>query len=72
MGGDEWYGGNLSYHLKARPRWDNILESKGDIVLSNDKDGFILIGDSSILKNICGGVFFKAEDRGVCMIGEKK
>ena len=23
--GDEWYGGNLSYHLKSRPKWFNKL-----------------------------------------------
>ena len=28
VGGDEWHGGNLSYHLKSRPKWDNILEDK--------------------------------------------
>ena len=27
VGGDEWHGGNLSYHLKTRPRWDNLLEA---------------------------------------------
>ena len=58
VGGDEWHGGNLSYHLKSRPRWDNILESKGNIALNNTEDGFILIGDFNILENICKGVFF--------------
>ena len=72
VGGDEWHGGNLSYHLKSRPRWDNIFEGKGDIVLNNDEDGFILIGDFNILKNICKGVFVKIENQGICMIGKKK
>ena len=22
--GDEWFAGNLSYHLKSRPVWDRI------------------------------------------------
>ena len=27
--GDEWYGGNLSYHLKSRPKWiPNCCDSK--------------------------------------------
>ena len=72
VGGDEWHGGNLSYHLKSRPRWDNIFEGKGDIVLNKDEDGFILIGDFNILKNICKGVFVKIENQGICMIGKKK
>ena len=72
VGGDEWHGGNLSYHLKSRPRWDNIFEGKGDIVLNNDEDGFILIGDFNILENICKGVFVKIENQGICMIGKKK
>jgi len=33
VGGDEWYGGNLSYHLKSRPKWDNILEANKTIRL---------------------------------------
>jgi len=41
VGGDEWHGGNLSYHLKSRPRWDNILEDKGNIILYSAEEGFI-------------------------------
>ena len=22
-----WHGGNLSYNLKSKPKWDNILEA---------------------------------------------
>ena len=28
MVGDEWHGGNLSYHLKSRPKWHHILSDK--------------------------------------------
>ena len=41
-------------------------------MLNNDEDGFILIGDFNILKNICKGVFVKIENQGICMIGKKK
>ena len=71
VAGDEWHGGNLSYHLESRPKWDNILESKKNKSLSSS-DGFVLIGDPKILEEICGGVFFKIEKQGVCMIGDKK
>ena len=25
--GDEWKAGNLSYHLKSRPKWEGVLEN---------------------------------------------
>ena len=66
--------GNLSYHLKSRPKWDNILEAKKIInVKKKDLDGFVLIGDENILSKICNGIFFKfLEAQGICMIGKKK
>ena len=72
VGGDEWHGGNLSYHLKSRPRWDNILRGKKNILLNDAEDGFVLIGDSDILQKICSGVFFEVEKQGICMVGKKK
>jgi len=72
VGGDEWHGGNLSYHLKPRPRWDNILSGKKSILFNGVEDGFVLIGDSDILQKICSGVFFKVENHGICMVGKKK
>jgi 4-amino-4-deoxy-L-arabinose transferase-like glycosyltransferase len=71
VGGDEWHGGNLSYHLKDRPAWDNIFENKIEFSLKNN-DGFILIGDSITLSKICTGVFVEVKTKGVCMIGKKK
>ena len=71
VGGDEWHGGNLSYHLKDRPTWDNIFENKKEFSLKND-DGFILIGDNTTLSKICTGVFIEVKTRGVCMIGNMK
>ena len=72
VGGDEWHGGNLSYHLKSRPKWDNILEAKKTISLKNIKDGFIIIGNADILLKVCSGVFFEIEAQGICMVGTKK
>ena len=74
VGGDEWYGGNLSYHLKSRPVWDNILESTRSIKLEDIDGGFILIGNSEVLLKICkeGGVYFETESKGICMIGKRK
>ena len=72
VGGDEWHAGNLSYHLKSRPKWDNILAVEKNTTPKNNNDGFVLIGDESILLKICNGVFFKTENLGICMIGKKK
>ena len=72
VGGDEWYGGNLSYHLKDRPVWDNILENTKISSLKNIEDGFVLIGDAVILSKICSGIFVKIKTQGVCMIGKNK
>ena len=72
--GDEWHAGNLSYHLKSRPKWDSISESKPiTTYLQSNIDGFVFIGDADILSKICNlGVFVKAETQGICMIGTKK
>ncbi len=72
VAGDEWHGGNLSYNLKSRPKWDNILESRESSFAKNFKGGFVIIGDIKTLSEICSGVFFKVENQGVCMSGKKK
>ena len=72
VGGDEWHGGNLSYHLKDRPIWDNIFENTKISSSKNNEDGFILIGDSATLLKICKGIFVEVKTQGVCMIGKKK
>ena len=71
-GGDVWRAGNLSYYLKSRPKWDNILAAEKNTTTKNNEDGFILIGDEDILLKICNGVVFKTENLGICMIGKKK
>ena len=72
VGGDEWHGGNLVYHIKPRPKWDNIFKNNKNNLTPNTKDGFVLIGDSNILSKICNGIFIKIKNQGVCMIGERK
>ena len=72
VGGEVWRAGNLSYHLKDRPVWDDILENTKTATLKNNEDGFILIGDAATLSKICSGVFVKIKMEGVCMIGKKK
>jgi 4-amino-4-deoxy-L-arabinose transferase-like glycosyltransferase len=72
VGGDEWYGGNLSYHLKSRPNWDNILENKSKINLNDINGGFIIVGNVNILQNICRGIFLEIDNQGFCLIGKKK
>ena len=72
VGGDEWHGGNLSYHLKSRPKWDNILETNKTIPFKDIEGGFVLIDDADILLKICGGIFFKVEIQGICMMGISK
>ena len=72
VGGDEWHGGNLSYHLKDRPVWDNILENTKVSSLKNIEDGFVIIGDAVTLSKICSGIFVKIKTQGVCMIGKNK
>ena len=70
--GDEWSAGNLSYHLKSRPKWDNLLEDEKTISLKNIEGGFVIIGDNETLSKICRGIFFEVENEGICMIGKKK
>ena len=65
--GDEWLGGNLSYHLQSRPRWFNNLSPE----LKNLKmdGGVIYTGNANVLKSICPGEFGKIQRQGICMIG---
>ena len=67
--GDEWFAGNLSYHLNSRPVWYNDLKNKVSKV--KDDQGVIYVGNSKILKEICPGVFGKIAPVGYCMIGKR-
>ncbi len=67
--GDEWYAGNLSYHLYSRPIWINDLKSK--IFNIKEDQGVIYTGNPKILKQICPGVFGTIKPVGYCMIGKR-
>jgi hypothetical protein len=67
--GDEWFAGNLSYHLESRPAWFNDLKNKATQV--KDDQGVIYVGNSKILKKICPGVFGTINPVGYCMIGKR-
>ena len=67
--GDEWVGGNLSYHLKSRPKWFNNLNSKlKDLEIEG---GVIYIGNKNILQSVCPGEFGSIKRQGICMIGTR-
>jgi len=67
--GDEWFGGNLSYHLKSRPKWFSNIEGK--IENLDKKGGILYTGNSEVLKQVCPGLYGKIENQGFCMIGNK-
>ncbi len=67
--GDEWFAGNLSYHLSSRPTWFNDLKKKASKI--KDDEGVIYVGNPKILKEICPGVFGKITPVGYCMIGKR-
>jgi 4-amino-4-deoxy-L-arabinose transferase-like glycosyltransferase len=67
--GDEWFAGNLSYHIPSRPIWFNDLQNKASKI-KNDQ-GVIYVGNPKILKKICPGVFGKIAPVGYCMIGKR-
>ena len=48
--GDEWYAGNLSYHLHSRPGWVNDL--KNQIENITEDEGVIYTGIQKYLKNM--------------------
>ena len=67
--GDEWYAGNLSYHLSSRPKWMLTLNKNSSQIANND--GVIYTGNPKILETVCPGVFGTIKPVGYCMIGQK-
>ena len=43
--GDEWYGGNLSYHLKSRPKWHYSKDRDRGARYDKHPTGIIYVGD---------------------------
>ena len=67
--GDEWLAGNLSYHLRSRPKWFNNLSPKlKDLKIEG---GVIYVGNKDILKSVCPGEFGSIKLQGFCMIGSR-
>ena len=67
--GDEWSAGNLSYHIKSRPKWFNELKNKTDVI--SEDQGVIYTGNPKILKRLCPGVYGTIKPNGYCMIGKR-
>ena len=67
--GDEWYAGNLSYHLDSRPIWYNTIENNLSSITSDT--GVIYTGNPEILKKFCPGIYGTIKPIGICMIGAK-
>ena len=72
--GDEWFGGNLSYHLASRPKLFNKTPNfKTDkrIDIEDSVGGVVYVGNPKVLKEVCPGVFGTIKPIGICMIGRK-
>ena len=67
--GDEWYAGNLSYHLFSRPTWTNDLKNQTSNIRGDQ--GVIYTGNPKVLKKICPGVYGTIKPVGYCMIGKR-
>ena len=67
--GDEWYAGNLSYHLNSRPQW--FLELKKKERFLKEDSGVIYTGNPTILKKVCPGIYGTIKPVGYCMIGKR-
>jgi len=67
--GDEWFAGNLSYHLNSRPKWFKSIDGYLDKISTGG--GVIYAGNPKILKSICPGVYGTIQPVGICMIGVK-
>ena len=69
--GDEWHAGNLSYHLKSKPRWYSYsaaFESKSfnNFITTIGKEGLIIVNGE------CGdGISFSVKNNKICMYGKK-
>ena len=69
--GDEWHAGNLSYHLKSKPKWYSysgafVDRSAENFIQTIGKNGFIIVNGE------CPhGVSFEVKGNKICMSGNK-
>tara|TARA_B100001094_G_scaffold286843_1_gene301950 strand:- start:615 stop:1115 length:501 start_codon:yes stop_codon:yes gene_type:complete len=68
--GDEWFGGNLSYHLNSNPKWYYFLDNR--YKEESSKGGFIFTQKKHLLtESMCPGLYGTIKIQAVCMIGAK-
>ena len=68
--GDEWFGGNLSYHLYSRPKWFYFLDNS--YKKQNIVGGFIFTQKKNLLtEKMCPGIYGIIKIQAICMIGKK-
>ena len=79
--GEEWHGGNLSYHLKSRPKWLYVLNDENINKMNLSSIGSVTtigVTEQKITKkfsSLCEatkGKFYIIEEIGFCMNGIKK
>ena len=83
MFGNEWDAGNLSYHLKSKPKWTGGIWYGVKEVPENTNGGIIVIGNYNTdirAHKICTSsntsshivtLQLKSFNHNVCMIGKK-
>ncbi len=69
--GDEWHAGNLSYHLRSKPKWYSysaafIDMSVDDFIETIGKNGLIIVNGECT-----HGISFTIENNKICMSGNK-
>jgi len=69
--GDEWHAGNLSYHLRSKPKWYSysaafIDMSVDDFIERIGKNGLIIVNGECT-----HGISFTIENNKICMSGNK-
>ena len=69
--GDEWHAGNLSYHLRSKPKWYSysaafIDMSVDDFIEIIGKNGLIIVNGECT-----HGISFTIENNKICMSGNK-
>jgi 4-amino-4-deoxy-L-arabinose transferase-like glycosyltransferase len=68
--GDEWFGGNLSYHLESRPTWYYFLDNRYQE--KKKTGGFIFTQKKQLLKeSMCPGLYGTIKIQAICMIGSR-
>ena len=68
--GDEWFGGNLSYHIYPRPKWYYYLDYS--FTKKNIEGGYIFTQKKNLLtKEMCPGIYGTINIQAICMIGKK-